>query len=361
MKIDARQVRFMIPGLPVPGRRRLWVTGKGATLHLQETALVIEGPVKRLWLPVADWFFARVLSEWTTVTVPYSCILKCRFKRLWVRRGLMTLLVWAPAGLSAAALFERSADRASVLYLLGVFSFLGLVLTLYFNLRLLAPRHYLTYRTANGGRVLTAFRVRSRTRRAEFDELLESNRRAAANLARPAPDRAPAGSPALPLVLLVVYVLVHTLAPMISLWFAEPAQPAPPTTPWWMSDVDHYWPGFELLLLPFLYLLVQQGPVLLLAALAWRWSEGTRWTAVALLTVRGLVALPGTAAWRLLHLPPFAFWQSPTSFDAYGRDLLDIGLASLAAVAFHLILAVILAAWPVRRPAPEGPGPAPGE
>jgi hypothetical protein len=59
MKIDARNIRFLVPLLPLPGRRRLRPVGRGNTLQLLETALVIEGHVRRFYLPVADQFSSR--------------------------------------------------------------------------------------------------------------------------------------------------------------------------------------------------------------------------------------------------------------------------------------------------------------
>lgn len=69
-------------------RRTLGMSGKG-TLHLQETAMVLEGGLPRFRVPfLGGWVLEAILAERTVRTIPYSAILRHRtigpFRR-WVR------------------------------------------------------------------------------------------------------------------------------------------------------------------------------------------------------------------------------------------------------------------------------------
>jgi hypothetical protein len=338
MKIDARDIRFHVPMLPSPTHHRLWLVGGGNTLQLLETALVIEGHVKRFFLPVADFFLGGLLSEWTTITVPYSCIVRHHHARRRLARAVVTVVFWLPVLL--LALGGPGADTGAVLYMAGLFGFLALVATLYVNLRMLAPRDYLLFRTADGRRVLTAFRIRSRKRQEDFAAQLESNRRTAGGLKPQLPGKEPA--PALPLALLVAYLVAHYLA--LPLWRII----APPVAH--SLSLGHSPPLFQVSSL-FMYFVYAQGPVLLLATLAWRWNEAIRWTAVLFLAVRGLGAVIGPASWALLRLSPPASWQAPGGLFETRPGYLDFGFEDVMSLVFHLLLAILLAA----RPAPERP------
>jgi hypothetical protein len=179
MKIDPRYVRFFPPFLQLPGRPRLWFVGRGNTIHLHETAVVLEGYLKRLGMPLVDLFFLRVLSEWTTVTVPYSRILSYRFINRRVLRYLIYVALWAIPLLCLLTLVWDSYDVFTPVYTAVLSSLLALLVTLYLKYRLLVPRNYLRYQRADGRRVSVTFRITSRKRQAEFTALLESNRRAA--------------------------------------------------------------------------------------------------------------------------------------------------------------------------------------
>jgi hypothetical protein len=179
MKIDPRHVRFLPPFLPSPGGRRLWFVGRGNTIHLHETAVVLEGYLKRLGMPLVDLFFQRVLSEWTTVTVPYSRILNYRFINRRVLRYLSYVVLWAPPALCLLTLVWETHDVFTPVYTAVMLALFALLTTLYLKYRLLAPRNHLRYQRADGRRVSVTFRITSRKRQEEFTALLEGNRLAA--------------------------------------------------------------------------------------------------------------------------------------------------------------------------------------
>jgi hypothetical protein len=181
--------------VPLPGRRRLQIVGSGNTIQLLETALVIEGHRKRLWFPLVGGLFHPLLSEWTTMTVPYSTILSYRYASRWRLRVVLTVLLWVPFLLCALEA-SHAVVRPELVAWLVIFGVVGLVLTAYFNLRLLTARGLLLFRRADGRRVLAAFRIRSRQKRAAFGELLERNRAGAAGRGRDDPARPGPGGPA---------------------------------------------------------------------------------------------------------------------------------------------------------------------
>ena len=70
MKFGPRDLRFTYP-VWASFRGVVVFIGRRNTLHLQETALVIEGYLQRFFFfVIIDRFFRMALSEWTTVTVP---------------------------------------------------------------------------------------------------------------------------------------------------------------------------------------------------------------------------------------------------------------------------------------------------
>jgi hypothetical protein len=179
MKIDARHVRFVAP-LPAPGRKRLLFVGRANTVQLQETALVIEGHVKKLSFPIVDRFFQTVLSQRTTVTIPYSRIVRWKYSPLYVARTLAALVAWGPVLFCLAIWFKPKVDPEGPLVVAGMLAVLGLLETWLIIGRLLAPRNRVLFRRADGGLTMIAFRVRTRRRQRAFAGLLESNRRTAA-------------------------------------------------------------------------------------------------------------------------------------------------------------------------------------
>ena len=71
MKFGPHGLEFTAPAW-APCRRRLTFLGRGNTLFLQETALVIEGNLLRFKLPVLDRYIQRAFCEWSTVTITVS-------------------------------------------------------------------------------------------------------------------------------------------------------------------------------------------------------------------------------------------------------------------------------------------------
>src|SRR5262249_2821755 len=130
MKLEARHVRFLNV-LPWFTRRRVRFVGGANTLQLLETALVVEGYRQRLFLPVADLLLRQALSEWTTVTVPYSRIVRHRYNRKILMRLLVLAVLWGPLLLVAAAFAAAVAQKGpgpdswDVAYFLGMFSLLA--------------------------------------------------------------------------------------------------------------------------------------------------------------------------------------------------------------------------------------------
>jgi hypothetical protein len=185
MKLEARHVRFLNV-LPWFTRRRVQFVGRANTLQLLETALVVEGYRQRLFLPVVDFLFRQALSEWTTVTVPYSRIVRHRYNRKILMRLLVLAILWGPLLLVTAAFTAAMVEKGpgpdswDVGYFLCMFSLLSLVLSLYLCLRVLAPRNHLWFRQADGSRALLVFRIPARQRQAAFVAQLKQYRDTAA-------------------------------------------------------------------------------------------------------------------------------------------------------------------------------------
>src|SRR3954452_18794082 len=96
VKIEAHQLRLLSVMLPRWSKKRLRFVTRHNTLQVQETGLVLQGYQKRLSMPVLDYFFWSVLSEWTTVTIPYSCIHSIREKKYLLLRIALICLAWSP-------------------------------------------------------------------------------------------------------------------------------------------------------------------------------------------------------------------------------------------------------------------------
>ena len=105
MRLDDRHIRFIRPFWPKIGQRLVPLGGRRGSVHLQETALVVEGDLLRFrFLLGIEWLFRQALSEWTSVTVPYARIERVRRSRLWPLRSVSLLLVvavWVGSWLAA--------------------------------------------------------------------------------------------------------------------------------------------------------------------------------------------------------------------------------------------------------------------
>src|SRR5262245_36202943 len=97
MRLDSRQFRFVVPFVSYPRRKVVRFGGRRGSIQIQETALVVEGELLRFTFIIGlEWLFRRALSEWTTVTVPYSRIDSVRLSRLWPLRVFTFLftVIW---------------------------------------------------------------------------------------------------------------------------------------------------------------------------------------------------------------------------------------------------------------------------
>lgn len=185
MKFGPRDLRFTLP-VWASFRGVIVFIGRRNTIHLQETALVIEGDLLRFRLPIIDWFVRRVFCEWTMVTVPYSRIVRHRYCRYRAVKVLWWLLV---AGVGALLLVFGGEYRGVGLVVL-VLCVLGLLLHFVFR-----PRHVLTFRGADGKRRLVCFRITSRPQRQKFTGLLKANLGAVRALRPPAAPARVGGAP----------------------------------------------------------------------------------------------------------------------------------------------------------------------
>ncbi len=178
MKIDARQIRFMPSGM-LPTRRRPRLIGKTNTMQLMETALVIEGYQKTIGFPVIDMLFQRALSEFTTLTVPYSRIERFQYRRnLWVRITLLAL-VWSPLSLVLIGAINSEESWAVSLVAFVIPSIVLFALTIYVVNHLFGPRFDLSYRGIDEKLIYLRFRIRPKAVRLAFADRLSSNRVAA--------------------------------------------------------------------------------------------------------------------------------------------------------------------------------------
>jgi hypothetical protein len=212
MKLDAKDVKF-VGIIPWVDRRSMRFVGRGNSIQLLETALVIEGNQKTIGLIVVDLLFQQALSEWTTVTIPYSRVEGLQFKRLWLQKLLFLtpffLCLWLPClavtiGGAVVAVakpdsfrpktnqsdskLELSSGGASspieetpwILPLtLGLELAVATAAGIFIAVRFLGARHYLTFFRADGQRMLTCFAIRKRAMRKAFEERLEANRQTA--------------------------------------------------------------------------------------------------------------------------------------------------------------------------------------
>ena len=178
MKLDPKQVRLLTPFLPGVFRRRLRFTGRRNAVHLQETALVVEGDLMRFHYLGLERLFAGVISEWTTVTVPYSRITRVRFRRNLLVRLALLVPVLGLAALMAVGIVNSAPSEGEILLSLGALALP--VLGLWFLVwRGLGPTHLVEFRAKDGTPTAITFRVRSKALRKEFDAALARYRDAA--------------------------------------------------------------------------------------------------------------------------------------------------------------------------------------
>jgi hypothetical protein len=181
VKLDPKQVTFRRPFLA--GLRAEWLTfsGRRNTVHLQETALVVEGDLVLFKFLGLERFFARAMSEYTTVTVPYSRLVAVKPGRKVIARTLVWLAAAGALVMTALAtldaVWKQSSSAAFVAY--GLMA-AGVVLAAWFLLRRLRPTFTFRFRTRDGKKQAFAFAVRSMPLWRKFAAALKTYRDAAA-------------------------------------------------------------------------------------------------------------------------------------------------------------------------------------
>jgi hypothetical protein len=178
MKLGPKQVRFVRPFWPALFGRTLRFAGRRNTIHLQETALVVEGEILRFHYLGLERLIARALSEWTMVTLPYSRIASVRYRS---HLGLRLAILLAAAALSTLAMrlpWTPSGEWTSLdmvadaLVAVPVVVLAGLI---WWGIR---SSYALVFRSKDGARIRLCFVIRSKAQRLAFDTVLGSYREA---------------------------------------------------------------------------------------------------------------------------------------------------------------------------------------
>jgi hypothetical protein len=182
MRLDSRQVRFITSFWPTWRTQTLRLGGRRGSLSVQEPALVMEGELLRFRLFGIEWLFRRALSEWTTVTVPYSRIVTIRRTWAWsIRAALVFGVVFTWIG---AAFWLWRAPNAPVLAVTVVAVVTGLFGYIAVRIR---PAVTVVYRAKTGRRIRVSFLVRRRADRQPLLEALAAHRAAATRHTAPDP------------------------------------------------------------------------------------------------------------------------------------------------------------------------------
>ncbi len=179
MKLTPKQVSLIYPFLPGIFSRVLRFTGRRNTVQLQETALVLEGELIRFHYIGLERLFARALAEWTTVTVPYSRLLRVKYKKRLVLRYFAVLSAILVLGFGVVGIFNDRLGgvEVAVLLLTGLGVILGLLVWLLF--RLFVPGFAVTYLARDGTKTRFQFQVKKKSIRKEFESRIREYRAAA--------------------------------------------------------------------------------------------------------------------------------------------------------------------------------------
>jgi hypothetical protein len=178
MKLGPKQVRFVRPFWPALFGRTLRFAGRRNTIHLQETALVVEGEIFRFHYLGLERLFARALSEWTMVTIPYSRIASAKYRRHLALRVGIVVIGAALATLGMQTPWTPRAEWttwdavADALILVPVVVLAGLIWWL------IRASYLLVFRSKDGARIRLGFRIRSKAQRLAFDTALQAYREA---------------------------------------------------------------------------------------------------------------------------------------------------------------------------------------
>lgn len=180
MKLDPDAVNFVPPMGPGLFVRPLRFVGREKTVHLQETALVIEGNLLKVSLLGLERLFRRALAEWTSLTVPYSRIDRIRLVRLPTLRLISLIyLILFPLFCLLVLLGKGGIGGALTGFALGFFP--GVLFAyIFFRMK---PRTVIDFRTKGGQRTRLVLEILGKKRRRKFVEQLKEYRTSAKEFA----------------------------------------------------------------------------------------------------------------------------------------------------------------------------------
>ena len=96
MRLDPSKVRYVTPMFQAGiFSTPLRMVGRQNTIALLETSLVFEGNLLKIGVLGMELLFRAALAEWTSVTVPYSRIIRAKYVRFPLMRLLALLLAVA--------------------------------------------------------------------------------------------------------------------------------------------------------------------------------------------------------------------------------------------------------------------------
>jgi hypothetical protein len=184
VKLDPKQIRFRTSFLAGLSRATVAFAAKRATIHLHETAMVLEGEQLQFQYLGLERFFARAVSEYSTVTVPYSRLTKVKYRRKLVVRGLLVLIGGFFTLLTASAQFQN-VGRADLVGSVVLFSLISALvwLVVFLCFRLVPPTYTVEYRNPDRAKRRFTFAIRTRAVRREFDAVLKKYRESAGKFA----------------------------------------------------------------------------------------------------------------------------------------------------------------------------------
>ena len=136
-------------------RKSLSFSAKGE-LHLQETALILEGYLPKFTIPFAARNYLELVSEWSTRTIPFSRIVRHKYTGHWVSFSIVKfaflLLITVLFGLMGVTMAGNRVDATLVAVGLGAY---GLIVLLVLVLG--RRTHRVTYLLPNGKKCVVAF------------------------------------------------------------------------------------------------------------------------------------------------------------------------------------------------------------
>lgn len=171
MKLENKQVQFVSSFMSAgfqAGVPRFF--GKEKSVHLRETAFVIEGQALKVSFPIVDMFVRSALSDTTSLTIPYQRMRSARLIRWPFSRLLfLILLLLVPVVIiwfNVTVPFNpASADMLTFVYILA---FVVGLLSLYLVFRI-KPRYEIVFRDKNHIRRQLNLRIKNKVLSKQFD------------------------------------------------------------------------------------------------------------------------------------------------------------------------------------------------